>query len=146
MAKKGTYGGLDAFRLIAAFLVIAIHTSPLLSYSDGADFFLTSVLARLAVPFFFTVTGHFVLSSYFYGENGDFTRIYKYILKILAVYAVSIIIYLPLGVYAGNYREIDMGTMLRMIFFDGTFLSYLVLPCADRGASACMPFETVSVS
>ena len=95
MDEKRTYGGLDAFRLIAAFLVIAIHTSPLLSYSDGADFFLTRVLARLAVPFFFMVTGHFVLSSYFYGENGDFTRIYKYILKILAVYAVSIIIYLP---------------------------------------------------
>ena len=133
MDEKRTYGGLDAFRLIAAFLVIAIHTSPLLSYSDGADFFLTRVLARLAVPFFFMVTGHFVLSSYFYGENGDFTRIYKYILKILAVYAVSIIIYLPLGVYAGNYSGIDIGSALRMIFFDGTFYHIWYFPALIEG-------------
>ena len=51
MQTRQNYGGLDAFRLVAAFLVIAIHTSPLTCFSANADFFLTRVLARVAVPF-----------------------------------------------------------------------------------------------
>ena len=56
------YGGLDLFRLAAALLVVAIHTSPLTSINGEADFFFTRVLARIAVPFFLMVTGHFMLA------------------------------------------------------------------------------------
>ncbi len=52
-------GGLDIFRLIAAFLVVAIHTSPLSSLNETADFILTRIIARIAVPFFLMVTGYF---------------------------------------------------------------------------------------
>ena len=52
MKQEQSYGGLDRFRILAAVLVIAIHTSPLGSYSADADFFLTRILARVAVPFF----------------------------------------------------------------------------------------------
>lgn len=34
----GKQGGLDRYRLIAAFLVIAIHTSPLLSVNESRFF------------------------------------------------------------------------------------------------------------
>ncbi len=37
--KYAQYGGLDLFRLAAAYLVIAIHTSPLASYSLQGDLF-----------------------------------------------------------------------------------------------------------
>ncbi len=57
MSNRRNYGGLDIFRICAALLVITIHTSPLASVSEGADFFLTRVLARIAVPFFLMVTG-----------------------------------------------------------------------------------------
>lgn len=56
MNTKSDYGILDRFRVIAAAMVIAIHTSPLATYSAHMDFFLTRVLSRLAVPFFFMVT------------------------------------------------------------------------------------------
>jgi serine/alanine racemase len=39
------YAGIDYFRLISAFLVVAIHTSPLTSFSLTADFILTRVVA-----------------------------------------------------------------------------------------------------
>ena len=55
--RKKRYDSLDWFRLAAAALVVAIHTSPLADVSADADFFLTRVLARIAVPFFFMVTG-----------------------------------------------------------------------------------------
>ena len=68
--KKGPV--LDRARLAAALLVVAIHTSPLSSFSAEGDFFLTRVLARTAVPFFFMVTGQFVLSdSLFSGREGN---------------------------------------------------------------------------
>ena len=47
------YNGIDIARVIAAFLVICIHTDPLMSYSESGNYFLVSVVARLAVPFFF---------------------------------------------------------------------------------------------
>ena len=50
MRTKPNYGWLDRFRIIAALAVIAIHTSPLDTFHEGADFFLTRVLARIAVP------------------------------------------------------------------------------------------------
>ena len=39
MQTRQNYGGLDVFRLVAAFLVIAIHTSPLTCFGANADFF-----------------------------------------------------------------------------------------------------------
>ena len=51
MSTRTVYSGIDVFRLVAALLVVAIHTSPLASISADADFLLTRVLARLGVPF-----------------------------------------------------------------------------------------------
>ena len=42
---------LDRFRIAAAVMVVCIHTSPLLSYTEAGDYLLTRVLARIAVPF-----------------------------------------------------------------------------------------------
>ena len=69
MIRNKSYAGLDYFRIIAALLIIAIHTSPLLSYSKMADFVLTSIIARIAVPFFFMLSGFFLISTYNYNCN-----------------------------------------------------------------------------
>ena len=62
---KAKTPALDRFRVAAAVLVAAIHTSPLTTYTADGDFWLTRVLARLAVPFFFLVTGYFLGRSDF---------------------------------------------------------------------------------
>ena len=59
--RAGGTGGLDWFRPVAAALVVAIHTGPLLSWDTGVNYLLTDILARVAVPFFFAVTGFFLL-------------------------------------------------------------------------------------
>ena len=51
------YGGIDGVKLLAALLVVAIHTGPLLSFDAYAEFLLTGVIGRLAVPFFFMASG-----------------------------------------------------------------------------------------
>ena len=137
MSRK-SFGGLDLFRFLAAFLVISIHVSPLSSLSSGADFFLTRILARLAVPFFFLVTGYFVL-----GRNTDglrSARVRRFLLKTGLLYLFSIVLYLPFGLYAGHYEKLTAGVLLRMLLFDGTFYHLWYFPACILGVAltACL--------
>lgn len=125
MQKQKNYVWLDHFRLIAALLVIAIHTSPLASFSGEGDFFFTRVLARIAVPFFLMVTGFFFPS--------DPGQLWKSLKKLCLLYGGSILLYLPLGLYAGHYRALYFTDALRMLLFDGSFYHLWYFPAAITG-------------
>lgn len=43
---------IDPFRMVAAFLIVAIHTAPLSSYSETADFLFSYCLGVLQCPSF----------------------------------------------------------------------------------------------
>lgn len=133
METKKSYGGLDIFKMIAAFLVVAIHTSPLESFHATADFFLTRELARLAVPFFFMVTGHFVLSDRLWGQEKDFGPIWRYLGKTGLLYLISILLYIPIGIYAGHYEGLTSFRALQMLLFDGTFYHLWYFPALLLG-------------
>lgn len=133
METKKSYGGLDIFKMIAAFLVVAIHTSPLESFNATADFFLTRELARLAVPFFFMVTGHFVLSDRLWGKEKDLGSIWRYLGKTGILYLISILLYVPIGIYAGHYDGLTPFRALQMLLFDGTFYHLWYFPALLLG-------------
>lgn len=126
MDAKKNFGSLDGMKLLAAFLVVAIHTSPLESFSGNWDFFLTRVIARLAVPFFFMVTGQFVLSG-----QEKFPR--PYIKKILVLYGISILFYVPVGIYAGHYQGLTVLACIKMLLFEGTFYHLWYFPALILG-------------
>lgn len=130
MDEAKRQGGLDACKLLAALLVVAIHTSPLADLSPLGDFFLTRVLGRLAVPFFFLVTGHFVLGPVLAGGEG---RVWRQIKKLLLLYAVAILLYLPIGLYAGHYQPLSPLGILRLVLFDGTFYHLWYFPACALG-------------
>lgn len=130
--KKNSYGVLDIFRIIAALLVIAIHTCPLKFIDPSADFFFTKILARIAVPFFFTVTGQFVLGGILSGK-GSTSVLKHFLLKNSLTYFISILLYLPFGIYLGQYEGIGFGGVLRDIFFDGTFYHLWYFPACIIG-------------
>ena len=46
MTEKRSYTGIDYMRLIAALLIVTIHTSPLSSYTETGDFI--PVLSRVS--------------------------------------------------------------------------------------------------
>ncbi|MDY3014746.1 MAG: serine racemase VanT catalytic subunit [Evtepia sp.] len=125
--SRTTYGGLDVFKLIAAFLVVAIHISPLTTYTPMGDFLLTRVLARVAVPFFFMVTGQFVLGPYLLGRS-SFPPVAKALKKLLLLYAFAILLYLPIGLYAGHYQDLSPLSLFRLLVFDGTFYHLWYFP------------------
>ena len=121
------YRGIDLFRIAAALLVVAIHTSPLASYSATADFILTREIARTAVPFFFMASGFFVL--------GDARRTRAFLKKSSIIYLACIALYLPINVYAGRLKELTLGGLFTQLFFEGTFYHLWYLPAAILGAA-----------
>ncbi len=128
MEAKKNFGGLDLFRVVAACLVVAIHTSPLETISPEGDFFVTRIVARVAVPFFFMVTGQFVLSDYFRKDGKNTASLWRYLRKAALLYGIAVLLYLPLGIYAGHYKEMTFGTVLRMLLVDGTFYHLWYFP------------------
>ena len=49
----------DVARFVCALLVVAIHVRPLSTYTELGNFLLDKGLCRIAVPFFFLVSGYF---------------------------------------------------------------------------------------
>lgn len=122
---KGAY--LDGFRVVSALLVVSIHTSPLESISPDADWLLTRVIARIAVPFFFMSTGYFSREIL---ENGG---LWKRLRKLCLLYLAAIFLYLPLNVYMGDLHSVTPGMALQKLLLDGTFYHLWYFPAVIIG-------------
>lgn len=135
-AHHKSYTGIDIFRMAAALLIIAIHTSPLASLGGGlgetGDFILTRIIARVAVPFFFMTSGFFLISRYHYCAEklGVFMR------KTALIYGIAILVYIPINLYNG-YFKMDhlLPNMIKDIVFDGTLYHLWYLPASITGGT-----------
>ena len=141
MNHTNNTGGLDRFRLAGALLVVAIHTSPLTFISAEADFFLTRILARVAVPFFLMVTGQFVLPRILAPGPRAGRRLLRYLARTGLLYLVCILLYLPLGIYADHYREMSPAKILRLLLWDGTFYHLWYFPACILGMTLLYLFS-----
>lgn len=132
--RKQNAFGIDVFRYVAAILVIMIHTSPLESVNEIADFILTREVARIAVPFFFMVSGYYV-AYVAYRKTVDGKQVFLRMLgKLGMMYLISSIIYLPVRFYSGYFSNgISITMILKDILFDGTFYHLWYLPAAMLG-------------
>lgn len=73
LIQKAGYPNLDLVRFFCALLIIVIHTDPLENVSELADFYLNDVIARVAVPVFFAISG-FLFCRGLTFENGRIAR------------------------------------------------------------------------
>lgn len=127
------YGGIDAFRVIAAVLVIAVHTSPLLSVHETADFIFTRIIDRVGVPFFFMATGFFLLPAYLEKKTSPSTLL-RFWKKCVVYYGMATLIYLPLLFYKGYFQdEASFFAIAKDIVFDGTFYHLWYFPAVAIG-------------
>lgn len=92
---KQYFCSVDIFRYVCAILVVMIHTHPF-AFGDEdslADAFSTDCVARIAVPFFFAVSGYFFAEK----MNGDKARQFAIFRKsfwnILRIYLIWSCIY-----------------------------------------------------
>ena len=137
MVGNRNYTGVDGFRLVAAFLIVAIHTSPLASYNLTADFILTRITARIAVPFFFLTSGFFLISRYSCHPE----RLAAFEKKTALIYGIAILTYLPVNLYSGYFKaENLLPNILKDLVFDGTFYHLWYLPASMMGAAVAHYF------
>lgn len=91
--NKHINNSINIFKLICAFLVVAIHTHPFSDINSTLGFISTDVLTRIAVPFFFIVSGYY----YYEKINSDLNAFWPYIKKILETYCIWSCIYFILN-------------------------------------------------
>ena len=101
---------LDRFRLLAAFLAVCNHTAPLAGLAPEADFWLTRVLARIAVPFFLMVSGYFLSRDGWRGTG-------RFLKRTLTLYAAAVLLYLPLNWYNGGFSPLEW--LKKLLELDG---------------------------
>lgn len=128
--KKFTIN-LNVVRIIAVILVIANHTSPFLSYDKNLDFFVTRVLARIAVPFFLMIIGYFSMER-FVNDRDAFIIFVKRIGKL---YAISVMLYLPIIYYSGGFSNPSVISIIKLLLIDGALYHLWYFPALIVGAS-----------
>lgn len=121
--------GMDKFRIIVAILIIAIHTFPLSSINETADFIFTHCLCRIGVPFFLMITGFFVLPK----AMEDKKKLVSYSFKIIKIYIICMILYLPINIYAGQLQNVTIIEILKNIFINGTLYHLWYFPALILG-------------
>lgn len=131
MTKNKNYTGIDYFRFIAALLIVAIHTSPLASFSETGDFILTRIIACVAVPFFLMTSGFFLISRYTYNTE----KLGAFVKKTALIYGAAILIYIPINIYNGYFKMDNLlPNIIKDIVFDGTLYHLWYLPASIIGA------------
>lgn len=96
---KKHYTNLDLMKWICAILVIAIHVSPLDGMSSTLRFWMDPILLRIAVPFFFAMSGFGLFGTFRY-KNGKIVncpfnrkKLLKYLRRIGVLYFGWSIVY-----------------------------------------------------
>ena len=132
----GRNPGIDWMKLLAAWMVIAIHTYPFQSVSGTAEILFTRTACRLAVPFFFLVTGFYVIPRCM--ERGEgLRRTGKWFGKTTAMYGIAILLYLPVNWYAGRLAGgISPGKNTPGGCLERNLLPSLVFSCGPDGYGA----------
>ena len=108
MRASSRRAAIDFFRAAAAVMVVAIHTSPLKTWTETGDFLLVEVLFRVAVPFFFMTTGYFLARDEWRGTG----RLLK---RTALLYLAATALYLPLALYRGGLSPLDL--LLEGVFY-----------------------------
>ncbi len=125
MKNNKDLGALDIFRLAAAALVVFIHAPAIPALGDTGNLILSGAVARIAVPFFFAVTGMFT-------DFSSAEKIKKLVKKTILIYAAATAVYLPYGTYYSSVRQ---------LVFDGSFYHLWYFPALIAGVLIVFPLN-----
>lgn len=129
---------IDIFRYIAAILVVAIHTHPFTEINYTLGYIATQVLPRIAIPFFFIVSGFFYIDKLLNGKS-----VFETIKKILLIYLIWSIIYILKDVFSTSLPFLDfikhslinffiLGSSYHFWFFPALFFSMFISSAAYK--------------
>lgn len=139
--KLKQYNAIDAMKFFSAILIIILHTSPMASYSKAASFVLRNIVTIIAVPFFFSTSG-FILFKKIGGYSNTEKKQYfkKYIKRLLLMYIIWSIIYLPFVIYGwtqDGFSILEILSYIKRFFFVGSYSTIWFLPACAFAALLC---------
>lgn len=126
---KKQYHAIDIMKYVSAIMVVVVHTSPLLPYTEFGNFVLINILGRFAVPLFFITSGFFVSMK----SREDPAYFKKYIISLIKLYIFWSILYLPAG-FMWIQENIDIPyylypiAMILGFFYLGTYYHLWYMP------------------
>ena len=117
---------IDIFRYICSILVIAIHTEPLQEIDPTWGFIAANIIPRIAVPFFFTVSGYFYIQKIHYGEN----QFMQYLKRLLGVYCVWSSLYFLIDFVKWGHANIKgfIVNCIESFFYYGSYYHFWFFP------------------
>lgn len=130
MTRKN-YTNLDLAKFVCALLVVMIHTEPLADCAPEINFFFVNILARVAVPLFFVISGFLLFGPMEY-ESGrlspcavNISRILRYWTKIALLYgswslAYLLILKIPMWISTGWWGLHVVKDAAAAVLFVGT--------------------------
>ena len=105
MSRITHYHSVDVMKFVAAFLVILVHTYPFYEAYPSVGFVSSNILGRIVIPFFFVSAGYFMQVG---RCSKDETYFKNYIKRLLKLYLIWSVIYIPFGLHKlNNMMEIS---------------------------------------
>ena len=131
------YNGFDIAKFIMAIFVVTLHAHPFSDISFGLNYIITNGLTRVAVPYFFMVSGFLLFRKMSLYEL-DIAKIKRYLIHIFRLYVIWTIIYLPIIIYTGILKPhkgfLSGGIeILKNIIYDRIILATMV----SAGVACC---------
>lgn len=134
--KSKQYGAIDIARYISALLVVCIHVYPFADISETFNLFFIQTICRLAVPFFFVVSGYFFFRKWQEDEEANYLHFRRYEWRILKIYLIWTIIYLPYTIWDyvdAGFSPLSILSYIRDFFLNGSYYHLWFLPALIIG-------------
>ena len=135
--NKVCYRGIDVVKFIMALFIVVLHTQPFVKVSNTLNFLTITIIGRTAVPFFFTATG-FLLEKRIGQQKEKKEIIVPYIRKLLFLYGIWTIVYLPVIIYekiivSDMPLTYELFMFARDFIFTGSYAHLWYLPATAVG-------------
>ena len=113
--QKDTYFMIDIMKFVMAIIVISIHTKPLNNCTSSILINLYEIFIRQAVPFFFITSGFFLKKKMNEKKNDTekYVVLKDYLYKIIKMYLVWTIIYLPFEMLYTIKEKMNIASALK---------------------------------
>lgn len=136
--------GIEQFRVLLAMMVVAIHCLPLHHLWPDGDILITLTLFRIAVPFFFMISGYYVFSDLATQNSYPARqRVWQFIKKQLQVYLIATLLFLPIAWYSGMLGlNMPLGTFIQTLLVNGILYHLWYFPAIITGSLLVMGLLT----
>ncbi len=131
MRGKKQFAAIDIARYISALLVVCIHVYPFVGISETFNTYFIQTVCRLAVPFYFTVSGYFFFRKWSKDESENEHHFRHYIVRIGKLYLIWSVIYLPYTIWnyaSAGFSFMDIFSYIRDFFMTGSYYHLWFLP------------------